>query len=558
MKQPYRLLIILPLLSTALFALSDKELAISINLSGKQRMLTQKMTKESFLIHDNIDKAQNIQKLTQSSQLFDQTLRGLIHGDPSLKLVKIEDPTIQAQLQKVQKLWEPFYQEIQKVIAGRATPQSYQLLEEQNLPLLNEMNKAVSLYTQQSQNNSKLTLANDINLAGKQRMLTQKMAKDLLFIHNQIKQKHYTKEFKASRQLFTQTLEGLVNGDKELHLKGTKLPKIRQQLKVVKEMWQTQQPLLDHALNNKKELQKAIEGLDKILIEMNHASTLYTKSINRQKQRLKLNALIHNFMNQHKILKKRINLSGKQRMLTQQMSKLALMIDEGIDVEASKAKLKSIAQLYGKTLNGFKNEDKDLGCTPAKNPNIQSQIDAIETLWKKFDQKIQTIVEGNDQDGKALDYIINNNERLLKASNELVKRYEHSNQSENYLDKARLHIVNVAGRQRMLTQKMTKEKLLIAKGKSEYNDKLEKTIQLFDDSLTALIEGDPKQNIVKPTGKAVKQQLDVVAKLWKELKPLYEKKEITQQELATIIQKNPILLKEMNKAVQISETTIEY
>ncbi len=557
MKKPLQLLMIVPLLSTSLFALSDKELAISINLSGKQRMLTQKMTKESFLIHDNINKQENIAKLKESSQLFDKTLKGLIQGDDDLKLVKVDDPKIQAQLKKVQALWEPFYKEINNVINQKATPKSYQLLEEQNLPLLQEMNQAVALYTQQSKNNSKLTLANDINLAGKQRMLTQKMGKDLLFIHNKIKTATYQKDFKDSRILFSETLDGLFDGSEKLNLKGTKLPKIRKQLTVVKSMWQAEQPILDKALKD-QDIQKAIEGLDKILIEMNQASTLYTKSINRQKQRLKLSSLIHNFMNKSKILKKRINLSGKQRMLTQKMTKLALMIDAGINTKESKAQLKETAQLFEKTLNGFKSGDQDLGCIPSKDPQIQAQIAKIEKEWQQFNQHIQRIVEGKDGDGSSLEYLIKHNESLLQASNELVKRYEASNKSQNYLDKARLHIVNIAGRQRMLTQKMTKEKLLIAKGKSEYNDKLEKSIKLFDASLNALIKGDPQQNIVKPTNKEMKQQLQVVLKLWHELKPLYEKKEINKQDLATIIQKNPLLLKEMNKAVQISEKSIEY
>lgn len=154
--------------------------------------------------------------------------------------------------------------------------------------------------------------------------------------------------------------------------------------------------------------------------------------------------------------------------------------------------------------------------------------------------------------------MITKNEHLLKISNELVKKFESSNRASNYLDKARLHIVNIAGRQRMLTQKMTKEKLLISEGKSEYGEKIEKTIKLFDDSLIALINGDATQNIVKPTNKEIKKQLNIVAEMWKKLKPLYQKPKVSKKELTLIIEQNPILLKEMNKAVKMSETSVEY
>jgi len=110
----------------------------------------------------------------------------------------------------------------------------------------------------------------------------------------------------------------------------------------------------------------------------------------------------------------------------------------------------------------------------------------------------------------------------------------------------------------MLTQKMTKEKLLLIKGNNEYKSKIKKTIKLFDNSLNALINGDSKQIIVQPTNKTIKKQLAKVASIWKKLKPLYKKSKVTRKELLTIIKENPILLFQMNKMVKMSEIEIEY
>jgi len=557
MKQLKLLLVFLLLFSSSLFALSDKELAVSINLSGKQRMLSQKMTKEAFLIRSNIDKESNIEKLKKSSQLFDKTLKGLRSGDKSLELVAIKNDEIQKQLQIVDKLWKPFYKEVQSVISGKADDNSYKFLEQNNITLLKEMNRAVGMYASQNRGSSKFKLANDINLAGKQRMLTQKMGKDLLFVSNKFKPKHYLSDFSKSRRLFSKTLDGLFNGDKKLKLVGTKLPKITAQLNIVKKLWKEHQPILNKATKG-KDIQKAINGLDTILVEMNKGVIEYTKSVNRQKQRLKFASIIGSFMNKNSMLKRLINLSGKQRMLTQRMTKLSLLVSLNINKKENKKRLVKFSSLYNQTLQAFKNGDKELNCKPIKNPSINEQIVVIEKKWEPFYKNIQNIIDGKDKDKKSLKYVINNNEELLKVSNELVKRYEKSNKSTNYLDKARLHIVNVAGRQRMLTQKMTKEKLLIAKGEKEYSDKLQKTIKLFDDSLSALINGNSKQMIVKPTNKSIKKQLVKVAKIWKKLKPLYEKPKLTPKELAIIIKQNPILLSEMNKMVKMSEVEIEY
>lgn len=281
-------------------------------------------------------------------------------------------------------------------------------------------------------------------------------------------------------------------------------------------------------------------------------------SLARQNQRMEFSSLIDGFMNEENQNKKRINLSGKQRMLTQRMSKLVLLIESNINKKSNQDKLAQYAMVYDKTLKGFKNGDEELGCIPLKIKSIQEQITIIEKAWTPFYEHLQKIINNQDNDQTSLAYIIANNEELLSLSNELVKRFENENKSQNYLDKAMLSIINIAGRQRMLTQKMTKEKLLIIKGKTEYQPKLEESIRLFDTSLQALIVGDSKQMIVKPTNEEIKTQLTKVSNIWQELKPLYEKGKLQTKEMALIIQKNPILLDEMHKMVNMAETTTEY
>jgi len=543
--------------SSFLSAFSDKDLAVSINLAGKQRMLIQKMTKEAFLVHANLEKEANIKNLENSSKLFDDTLKGLMKGNSELGLVAIDDKEIQKQLKVVDNLWQPFYKEIKKITSGKANESSYEFLEKNNMALLNEMNKAVGMYSSQSETTKKLKLANDINLAGKERMLTQRMAKDLLAISNNLDKEAHIKDFKKSQKLFDRTLNGLLHGDKELKLRGTNLPRIVNQLKVVQNKWNSMQPTLTNALKG-KETNSAIEKLDNLLVEMNKAVTYYTQSVNRQKQRLKLASILGNFMNRNKTLKKRVNLSGRQRMLVQRMTKLSLLIGSGINPKTNREKLKEYAKLYDKTLNAFKNGDKELECKPTKDKNIQKQIEIVQKEWKPFYKNIQTIIDNKDKDKKALSYLVSNNEKLLKVSDDLVKLYEKSDKSENYLEKVKVHIVNVAGRERMLSQKMTKEKLLYIQGKKEYAKKLKNSIKLFDDSLNALINGDPKQNIIKPTNKKIKEQLQKVKDIWVKLKPLYEKEKPTTKELAFIIKMNPVLLSQMNKMVEMAEREREY
>ncbi len=551
------LLVFLLLFSNLLLATTEKELATAVNLAGKQRMLIQKMTKEALLVHANLDKEKSIKQLKESSTLFNRTLQGLINGDKSLGLVKIDNQNISKELNSIDKLWKPFYKEIKNIISNSADESSYEFLEKKNMILLKEMNRVVKLYSSLNSKNSKFKLANDINFAGKERMLTQRMAKDILAIKNNLNKRSHIKDFKESRILFSKILNGLENGDKDLKLKGTKISNIVNQLNIVNNSWKDMQPILDSALKG-KDILKAIDKLDNLLIEMNRAITLYIKSINRAKQRLKFASILGDFMNKSKILKKRVNLSGKQRMLTQRVTKLALLVSLNIDKEKNIKKLKKYSNLYNKTLNAFKNGDKDLGCIPTNDKEIKKQIAIVEENWIPFYRNIQNIINLKDKDKKSLAYIVNENEKLLKVSDDLVKKYEESDKSQNYLEKARLHVINIAGRERMLSQKMTKEKLLVIQGKKEYISKLKASIKLFNDSLNSLINGNNQDNIIKPTNIKIEKQLQKVSKIWFKLKPLYKKDKLSSKELDIIIKENPILLSEMDNMVEMAQKEMEY
>jgi NAD dependent epimerase/dehydratase family enzyme len=273
---------------------------------------------------------------------------------------------------------------------------------------------------------------------------------------------------------------------------------------------------------------------------------------------LDMASLVDDLMSGDNLIKKRINRSGKQRMLTQRMTKISLLISLNINKEEKQKSLMKFANMYNDTLNEFKKGNSDFDFSSENNKKIDKQIVVVEKLWKEFFSNIKVVSNGKDTKDKALNYIIDNNGKLLKESNSLVSLYEKSNNSQNYMEKAMVKIVNIAGRQRMLTQKMTKEKLLCVKGKKENSKELTKTMKLFDDSLNLLINGSSEQKISKPSNPKIKKQLLVVKKLWDELKPIYNNRKPTAKELATIIKKNPTLLREMNQVVTLVEVETEY
>lgn len=223
-----------------------------LNLSGKQRMLSQKMSKEVLLINLGLKKDDNLANLKATSSLFDKTLKGLRDGDESLHLPPTTSRRILRQIDtKIQPLWETYYKNIQAILdAGSVSTEQLEAVAQNNLPLLQEMNKCVKLYEKDASKagmKSDPGLAVTINLAGKQRMLTQKMSKEFLLIASAYSADENRLNLQETYGLFERTLAGLLDGDPTLDLPGTKDEAIRAQLTKVQSMWTDFKPNVEFA-----------------------------------------------------------------------------------------------------------------------------------------------------------------------------------------------------------------------------------------------------------------------------------------------------------------------
>ncbi len=258
-------------LSLAVQATTQFEWRMIFYFAGKQRMLTQKMSKEILFIAKEINIEENKHNLRKTARLFDWTLKGLRNGERRLYLVKIDNPAIMQQLDTVAQLWEIFRLNVDDVLAGDTSLAVLKKVAEQNMPLLENMDKAVKLYENLSNLNLEPSRARVLNLTGKQRMLTQKMTKEFLLIANGIAPKENKVNMKKTMKLFERTLMGLLDGDAELGLPGTKNFAIRNQLSAVKKIWDRYKVVLNKSQVSQKDLLKVAQLNMLLLKEMNNA-----------------------------------------------------------------------------------------------------------------------------------------------------------------------------------------------------------------------------------------------------------------------------------------------
>ena len=114
--------------------------------------------------------------------------------------------------------------------------------------------------------------------------------------------------------------------------------------------------------------------------------------------------------------------------------------------------------------------------------------------------------------------------------------------------------INMAGRQRMLSQRLAKEALLVAQG-VEQREVVDKTMALFEASHAQLVQGDSTAGINPASDSAVRAQLEKVNTLWSEYRKDIEAylDQADKDYLAAIKDESPKVLSEMNQVVAMME-----
>jgi molybdenum-dependent DNA-binding transcriptional regulator ModE len=241
-------------------AVTAEQYGTIMNLAGRQRMLTQKMVKETLLVAADIDADANRKALGETIALFETTLKGLRDGDASTGLPKTTNERIVKQLDSVKVLFEETKPVLTRAAGGeKPSSADLTLLADKNVPLLDEMNKAVQLYERSAKEvlKSDEALAVVINLAGKQRMLSQKMSKEFLFVYLGVKADENRLNVRETASLFDQTLNGLRSGNADLGLPGTKDPAAQKLLEAGAALWKDFQPAVAKAADSEAKLAKA-------------------------------------------------------------------------------------------------------------------------------------------------------------------------------------------------------------------------------------------------------------------------------------------------------------
>ena len=243
------------------------QVATKINVSDIQRMLVQKMVKESLLVTLDVDAEKNKTHSKASAERFETILIGLQTSDEALDLTEVKNKKVLAQVTTVSALWDDFK-------ATTETKIDIDAITAKSLPLLKALDTLVDMYGSYCGENLN-QLANIINLSGRQRLLTQKMTTEFLLIASENDKTANQAQLKKTMQHFDSMLTSLAKGDKQQKLPVTSDKAILEQLDKVQTEWGDFKSLLEAADTSKATLQKVAKMNLSVLAAMDKTVEMY-------------------------------------------------------------------------------------------------------------------------------------------------------------------------------------------------------------------------------------------------------------------------------------------
>ncbi len=209
-----------------------------INISGRQRMLSQRIAKAVCLAARDPANGQQLREMAEVYALFKSSMKELTSGSAELR-----DQEAQVVFDTAAQLASQYNAAIDEFAATFPTKQHQEKREaiyELSLPVLVALNDAVEYVEAQHRDGHLIRrgLATALNVSGRQRMLSQKMAKELCMIASGYKVQETRAYLEGTIALFVSSHEGLKRDLIQMKLEQKDMTALSAQLGLIEQHWQ--------------------------------------------------------------------------------------------------------------------------------------------------------------------------------------------------------------------------------------------------------------------------------------------------------------------------------
>ncbi|MCU0828138.1 MAG: type IV pili methyl-accepting chemotaxis transducer N-terminal domain-containing protein [Tabrizicola sp.] len=213
----------------------------------------------------------------------------------------------------------------------------------------------------------------------------------------------------------------------------------------------------------------------------------------------------------------RINLSAKLRMLSQRIPAVACVYAARGDDELAKTHLNAALDEFEKIAKGLEFGDDSLGMFgPEESAKALKGLKILGEEWAPLAAAARDLLAAGGTQPEALAQIYAQEPKVLEIAKKLAVEIGAIYTDPNSLTIGGAMTIDIAGRQRMLLQKMTKEACQISTGggTADTATALQATVDTFDKTLAAMIDGLPEAGMPPAPTPEIRQALETLRADW--------------------------------------------
>jgi len=257
-----------------------------------------------------------------------------------------------------------------------------------------------------------------INIAGRQRMLSQKITKEIFY--SKSSENFDFQTLNDDIETFEKNLYILINGNKKLNVYKPPNKEIKDKLNQVLNIWLP--------------FKKKIKEVEECSTDIKKDKEIMMNSFD---EILKISDRVVKAMVKENLPGHYIDLSGRQRMLSQRMG---LYLVRYLDTSSQSYYYTyyESMRMYDRTLQSFTKDP-----LVEQKPDLKKIVSQNYEYWKNFKNYIKNLIEKENRIQKGIEYIHKNNVKLLKTMDEAVWLYTEYSESKSNFIKNFLYISGV-------------------------------------------------------------------------------------------------------------------
>jgi hypothetical protein len=244
-------------------------------------------------------------------------------------------------------------------------------------------------------------------------MLLEKMSKEMVLVALDVDKSGNLSSLEASRRLFARLLGGLRDGDAQLALPKTTDPKVLDSLTSVGGLWPMFGDIVRAGIENRQVPRSSIDNLVEVYAPLLKATERVAKNIADGAPEAELRSL----------LTVAIDLSSRQRTLSQQMAKEYFLIAYGYEERKNRRSLKKSYKLFDRNLQALVKGDSQQKVMPPP-PAVATQLRKAALIWDELSPLIFDAVKGAKPGRDAIATVARSNLTLLDELQAAVLLYQ--------------------------------------------------------------------------------------------------------------------------------------